>query len=233
MTALNGLDPCAAEKLPRAWHGDAPRPEEAPEGGEEHSEDHEGDEDGRRVEASPSPKRHHPGPTVRATDGRGSSAHREDHRRIGTPADGGPSAAPSRAGRDDLEPRSVRQLQLEHESAPRRRTCAKTTISTTTSRCRRSAARVPSTSGAGAWTLSSTWDELLDNLKFERAAEVSVNLANRYARGELDAVYLCYNEFKSAISQKAVVQQLLPVKPLDGWGGAGGGPHRRARFRFR
>ena len=66
-------------------------------------------------------------------------------------------------------------------------------------------------------TLASHWDELWDNLKFERAAEVSVNLANRYARGELDAVYLCYNEFKSAISQKAVVQQLLPIKPLDGW----------------
>ncbi len=65
--------------------------------------------------------------------------------------------------------------------------------------------------------LASSWDELWDNLKFERAAEVSVNLATRYARGELDAVYLCYNEFKSAISQKAVVQQLLPVKPLDGW----------------
>lgn len=66
-------------------------------------------------------------------------------------------------------------------------------------------------------TLSNSWDELWENLKFERAAEVSVNLANRYARGELDAVYLCYNEFKSAISQQAVVAQLLPIKPLDGW----------------
>ena len=65
--------------------------------------------------------------------------------------------------------------------------------------------------------LASDWDQVWDNLKFERAVEVSVNVSNRYARGELDAVYLCYNEFKSAISQKAVVQQLLPVKPLDGW----------------
>ena len=63
--------------------------------------------------------------------------------------------------------------------------------------------------------------------------EISVNMSNRYARGELDAVYLCYNEFKSAISQKAVIHQLLPVKPLDGWEEQAPGSHRRAGFGLR
>ena len=31
-------------------------------------------------------------------------------------------------------------------------------------------------------------------------------------RGEVDAIYLVYNEFKSAISQAVITEQLLPVK---------------------
>ena len=42
-------------------------------------------------------------------------------------------------------------------------------------------------------------------------------LAPREAAAELDAVYLLYNEFKSAISQKVVLVQLLPIRPLEDW----------------
>jgi len=35
----------------------------------------------------------------------------------------------------------------------------------------------------------------------------------QFLEDKVDAVYLVYNEFKSAISQKVVVKQLLPVKP--------------------
>ena len=41
-------------------------------------------------------------------------------------------------------------------------------------------------------------------------------LAGRYLAGETDAVYLVYNEFKSAISQTVVVEQLLPIVPAGG-----------------
>ena len=33
----------------------------------------------------------------------------------------------------------------------------------------------------------------------------------RYERGEIDAVYLVFNEFKSVISQRVVVEKLLPI----------------------
>src|SRR5262249_50031956 len=39
----------------------------------------------------------------------------------------------------------------------------------------------------------------------------------RFRRGASDAVYLLYNEFKSAISQKVVIRQLLPLVPIEGW----------------
>jgi len=33
--------------------------------------------------------------------------------------------------------------------------------------------------------------------------------------GEIDIVYIIYNEFKSIIQQKTVFEQLLPIKPFD------------------
>ena len=48
---------------------------------------------------------------------------------------------------------------------------------------------------------------------YEKAAEISRELSERFLSGEVDAVFLCYNEFKSAISQNVVVRQLLPIEP--------------------
>jgi F-type H+-transporting ATPase subunit gamma len=38
-------------------------------------------------------------------------------------------------------------------------------------------------------------------------------IAVDYINDKLDAVYLCYNEFKSAISQKIVLERILPIEP--------------------
>jgi F-type H+-transporting ATPase subunit gamma len=54
-------------------------------------------------------------------------------------------------------------------------------------------------------------------VRFARADEIAADLTARFRSGEVDAVYLLYNEFKSAISQKVVVRQLLPMMPLEGW----------------
>ena len=50
------------------------------------------------------------------------------------------------------------------------------------------------------------------NLAFEKAEQLAQEYTERYLAGEVDAVYLAYNEFKSAISQKPVVFQLLPIE---------------------
>ena len=49
-------------------------------------------------------------------------------------------------------------------------------------------------------------------LNYERAAEIARELSERFLAGEVDAVFLSYNEFKSAITQKVVVRQFLPIE---------------------
>ncbi len=50
------------------------------------------------------------------------------------------------------------------------------------------------------------------DLRYEKAEAIAAEYTERYLAGEVDAVFLAYNEFKSAISQKPVVVQLLPIE---------------------
>ncbi len=65
--------------------------------------------------------------------------------------------------------------------------------------------------------LSANHDSVWDDLRFDRASDIANSLSERFREGELDAVYLLYNEFKSAISQDVRLVQLLPVQPLENW----------------
>ena len=48
-------------------------------------------------------------------------------------------------------------------------------------------------------------------LTFEKAQEIAREYAERFLAGEIDGVFLVFNEFKSAISQKVTLKPLLPV----------------------
>ncbi len=50
------------------------------------------------------------------------------------------------------------------------------------------------------------------DLRFEKAEALAAEYTARFVAGEVDAVFLAYNEFKSAISQKPVVVQILPLE---------------------
>jgi F-type H+-transporting ATPase subunit gamma len=52
---------------------------------------------------------------------------------------------------------------------------------------------------------------MLDKLSFDRVAELAGLLIDRYIQEETDAVYLVFNEFKSVISQRVVVERILPI----------------------
>jgi F-type H+-transporting ATPase subunit gamma len=54
------------------------------------------------------------------------------------------------------------------------------------------------------------------DLRYEKAEAIAKEYTERYLAGEVDAVFLAYNEFKSAISQKPVVVQLLPIETPAG-----------------
>jgi F-type H+-transporting ATPase subunit gamma len=66
---------------------------------------------------------------------------------------------------------------------------------------------------------------IYDGLDLDKARMVSRWLVPRFEKGEFDAVYIVFNEFKSAITQKIVVDRLLPLgdAPDGGHPGAGAG----------
>ena len=52
---------------------------------------------------------------------------------------------------------------------------------------------------------------LLGNLHFPAVSEIGDDIVSRYIDGEIDAAYVIYNEFKSVIAQRVVMQRILPV----------------------
>ena len=65
---------------------------------------------------------------------------------------------------------------------------------------------------------------MLLKLETGRVHELAENIISRYVHEEIDAVYVVYNEFKSVIAQRLVVERLLPLIDLTGTAG-----HRRRR----
>ena len=49
---------------------------------------------------------------------------------------------------------------------------------------------------------------------FEDVTAAAATVVKRYETAEIDAVYIVYNEFKSVISQRVVVEKLLPIRKL-------------------
>ena len=52
---------------------------------------------------------------------------------------------------------------------------------------------------------------LLEKLETQRVFKLAQSVISRYIHEEIDAVYLVYNEFKSVIAQRLVVEKLLPL----------------------
>ncbi len=56
--------------------------------------------------------------------------------------------------------------------------------------------------------------DLLVRANIEDIAAMAGSIISRYECAEIDAVYLVYNEFKSVIQQRVVVEKLLPIRKL-------------------
>ena len=59
--------------------------------------------------------------------------------------------------------------------------------------------------------------DLLLRSSFEDVTEVAKSIIARYERAEIDSVYIVYNEFKSVLSQRIVVEKLLPIFKLGNY----------------
>lgn len=52
-----------------------------------------------------------------------------------------------------------------------------------------------------------------NHLEFQHALEIGKAVEDDYIESDLDRVFVVYNEFKSAIQQNVVIEQLLPIEP--------------------
>jgi F-type H+-transporting ATPase subunit gamma len=52
---------------------------------------------------------------------------------------------------------------------------------------------------------------VLTRLEYSQAKALAASITERYRREEIDSVFLLYNEFKSVVSQRVVVDEILPI----------------------
>jgi F-type H+-transporting ATPase subunit gamma len=55
---------------------------------------------------------------------------------------------------------------------------------------------------------------ILGKVEFAQARALSESVIARYKREEIDAVYIVFNEFKSVIAQRLIVEQILPIEQI-------------------
>jgi F-type H+-transporting ATPase subunit gamma len=82
---------------------------------------------------------------------------------------------------------------------------------------RRYAAAPPRTAESGEparTTLVGEHIGMLNKVEYTAAFELADRVIERYANEEIDSVYLVYNEFKSVIAQRLVVEQVLPIEQV-------------------
>lgn len=55
---------------------------------------------------------------------------------------------------------------------------------------------------------------IMNRIAFSHAAELSADVVERYSREEIDSAYILFNEFKSVIAQRVVVEKILPMAEI-------------------
>ncbi|MCH8319565.1 MAG: ATP synthase F1 subunit gamma [Acidobacteria bacterium] len=65
------------------------------------------------------------------------------------------------------------------------------------------------------WPIRHEYVNIMSRVDLKYAQEISRSIIGYYLAGELDAIYLVYNEFKSVVQQKVVIERLLPIQRLD------------------
>jgi len=74
--------------------------------------------------------------------------------------------------------------------------------------------RTAQSQGTPGITLIGEHIGVLGKVEFSMASEMAGRVIDRYCAGEIDSVYLLFNEFKSVISQRLIVEKVLPVEQV-------------------
>ncbi len=64
------------------------------------------------------------------------------------------------------------------------------------------------------WTIRQEWPGIFDRLSFEHALDMGQDIIQHYNAGTFDQLHVVYNEFKSVMQQRVVVEKLLPIESL-------------------
>ncbi|SLM47591.1 ATP synthase gamma chain [Nitrospira japonica] len=62
-----------------------------------------------------------------------------------------------------------------------------------------------------AWPIRQEWTGVFDKLSFEHAIDIGDDVSSNFVNGTFDEAYVVYNEFKSAIQQRVIVEKLFPI----------------------
>jgi F-type H+-transporting ATPase subunit gamma len=60
--------------------------------------------------------------------------------------------------------------------------------------------------------ITGEYTDLFHKVKYEDADRIATNVSERFAKGEVDAVYLFVNEFKTVMAPHLVMKRLLPIE---------------------
>ena len=63
-----------------------------------------------------------------------------------------------------------------------------------------------------SYTVAGEYVGIVDKPAYENARQIADKLIERYTKAETDAVYLCFNEFKSVMAPNLVLRRILPVE---------------------
>src|SRR5246127_342565 len=75
-------------------------------------------------------------------------------------------------------------------------------------------AETPSGERAGVIQITGEHVGILGKVEFSQASALAENVIRRYCREQIDAVYVVFNEFKSVIAQRLIVEQILPIEQI-------------------
>jgi F-type H+-transporting ATPase subunit gamma len=70
------------------------------------------------------------------------------------------------------------------------------------------------------WKIRQEWAAVFDKLSFEHAIESGGDLTEHFIKGTFDELHVVYNEFKSDIQQRVIVEKLFPIDALAEFGAA-------------
>ena len=68
------------------------------------------------------------------------------------------------------------------------------------------------------WPIHDPFINIFERLSFEHAIEIGTAGTEAYRTGVFDEIHVVYNEFKSAVQQRVIVEQLLPIESFEATG---------------